>query len=482
MCSRFLRSQRTLRVRLTGWYVLLLGLTLILFSTYLYFQVEHSLMERVDSSLKVAASESLAHLERESIYPAFANTQSYQETTHCLSQTGFAVRLMSGSGRVWDGFGSYAVVPAQVPSAGYTTLTKDEIHWRVYSQPIEMPSGQVVGWLQTIQSLGDLHETLESFALQMLLGLPLVLGLAGCGGLFLANRALNPIDQLTRTARAISATALDQRMEYRGPADELGRLATTFDQMLDRLQAAFERERRFTADASHELRTPLTIMKSRIGVTLNRPRERTEYENTLQVVERSLDRLIRLTNDMLLLARLEQEHLSWQPEQLDLSNLLEAIVEQLRHHATHQSINLVEDIPAGLFIQGEPDHLISLFLNLLDNAIKYTSAFGQVTLQAKSQGTFVQVTVSDTGAGISSEHLPHLFERFYRVETARDRSTGGAGLGLAIAAEIVRLSGGTLSVQSRPHQGTTFTVRLPIQVTAANRSSAMKLAGGSPQI
>ncbi len=478
MCSLFSLSHRTLRVRLTAWYVLLLGLTLILFSTYLYFQVEHSLLERMDSNLQVAASESLVHLEQESSRPTFVNTQSYQETAHCLSRTGFSVRLTSVNGTVWDGFGGYAVVPMRVPrTPGLVTLTKDETHWRIYSQRLEMPKGRLIGWLQATQSLGELHETLESLVIQMLLALPLVLGLAGCGGLFLANRALHPIGNITSTVRAISATNLNRRMGYRGPADEVGRLAITFDQMLDRLQAAFERERRFTADASHELRTPLTIMKSRIGVTLNRPRERTEYENTLQVVERAVDRLIRLTNDMLFLARLDQGRLDWQPERLDLSNLLEAIVDQVRPLATMHNISLVEDIPSNLFIQGEPDQLISLFLNLLDNAIKYTPTAGEVTVQAECQGASVNVAVSDTGPGVPPEHLPHLFERFYRVETARTRSTGGAGLGLAIADEIVRLHSGTLLVQSAPNQGTTFTVCLPSQPPFSRRSSAMKPEG-----
>jgi heavy metal sensor kinase len=293
---------------------------------------------------------------------------------------------------------------------------------------------------------------------EMLMSVPVVLLTAALGGLFLANRALKPIAQITRTAQEISAGELSRRIGDRGAADEVGRLARMFDQMLDRLQDAFEREKRFTADASHELRTPLTAIKGRIGMILSQPRTQDQYKNTLSQLEIQVDRMIRLTNDLLFLSRLEQQRLSWNPITLDLSNLLEATVEQMRPLAEERQIRLNEKIKLGLFVQGDPDHLIRVFLNLLDNAIKYTPANGQVSIQADHQDSEVWVTVSDTGAGIAPEHLPHLFERFYRVEVARTRQAGGTGLGLAIAYEIVRLHGGTMNVESILDQGTTFTI------------------------
>jgi heavy metal sensor kinase len=306
-------------------------------------------------------------------------------------------------------------------------------------------------------------DTVENLRTQILLGLPLILMLAGLGGYFLANRALRPIDRITRTAQAISASQLDQRIGYTGPQDEVGRLATTFDNMLDRLQKAFERERRFTADASHELRTPLTALKGRLGVTLSQPRTPAEYENALRDLEQEVDRLIRLSTDLLFLARLDQRRLPWQPQALDLSDLLSAVVEQMRPLAEDKGLVLTEEVPPALSILGDPDHLIRLFVNLLDNAIKYTPPGGQVVLRAGKERTGVWVAISDTGPGIPPEHLPHLFERFYRVEESRSRPSGGAGLGLAIAHEIARWHGGIIEAQSEPGHGATFTVHLPLQ-------------------
>ncbi len=299
-------------------------------------------------------------------------------------------------------------------------------------------------------------------ASETLMAVPFVLLGATLGGLFLANRALRPIDQITRTAQRISAGDLSQRIGSQGSADEVGRLAQTFDQMLDRLQTGFEREKRFTADVSHELRTPLTAIKGRIGMILHQPRTQDQYEDALSKLEQQVDRMIRLINDLLLLTRLDEKRLPWNPVNLDLSKLLEATVEQMGQLAKERQISLVEQIQPELFIQGDPDHLIRVFLNLLDNAIKYTPIKGQVIVQAKFQRMQMCVQVRDTGEGIPSEHLPHLFERFYRVEVARSRQTGGTGLGLAIAHELIRLHEGTLTAHSQNNQGTTFTIVFPV--------------------
>ncbi len=456
----------TLRTRLTVWYVLLLGLTLLVFSGYLYVQLEHSLLAQTDVELQFASTQAFANLEDEDREnpTTFPNTENYQYKARRLSQAGLAVRLINQNGKVLDGFGRYMELPTWVPTvSGYTTLTVGKTQWRIYSQQVKAYNRPLNSWLQVAQSLSLVQKTLSSLYEQILLGLPLVLFLAGLGGLFLANRALRPIDRITQTAQIISANKLTGRIGYRGSADEVGRLAVTFDQMLDRLQDAFERERRFTADVSHELRTPLTAIKGRISVTLSRSRTPIEYENTLRALEQEVDRLIRLSTDLLFLARLEQGRLRSSPSALVLSDLLDSILEQAQPLAELRHITLSGNIPSGLLIYGDLDYLIRLFLNLLDNAIKYTPIGGKVTLQANVKGAKVWVAVSDTGAGISPEHLPHLFERFYRVEADRSRSTGGAGLGLALAWEIVRAHGGTLSVQSQLGLGTTFTVHLPVQ-------------------
>lgn len=454
--------QITLRMRLTAWYTLFMALTLILFGGYLYFRLEQSLLAQMDTALQVAASQAITNLDEENGYLAFQNTETSQLMAERLSQTGFAVRLVTPHGTIQDGFGRYKEIPLFIPMAtGYQTVGTGEVHWRIYSQPVPSPSGATVAWLQVAQSLASLQEAVSNLRTQMLLGLPFVVVLAGLGGYWLADRALRPVDYITRTAQAISASQLSQRIGYVGPQDEIGRLATTFDQMLDRLQAAFEREQRFTADAAHELRTPLTILKGQMGMLLSRPRTVIEYESALHDLEGEVDRLIRLNTDLLLLARLDQKRLPWKPQEIDLSELLHVTVEQMLPLAKDKRLRVSETIPSGLLVLGDPDYLIRLFLNLLDNAVKYTPSGGQVSLQAGRDQETIWVAVSDTGPGIPPEHLSHIFERFYRVEEARSRYTGGAGLGLAIAYEIARWHGGTIHVRSELGSGTTFIVYLP---------------------
>ena len=314
-----------------------------------------------------------------------------------------------------------------------------------------------------------IEEVSDSLLQEMLMAVPLMLVAASLGGLFLANRALRPITRMTQVAQEIGAGGdLSRRMSDKGTLDEIGRLSKTFDRMLERLQTSFEQEKRFTADASHELRTPLTAIKGRIGMILQNPRTPTQYQETLQQIEHQVDRMVRLTHDLRFLSRLDSNHLPWNPMGLNLSQLLEAVLEQMQQLAAENQLSIVTEIEANLLIQGDPDYLIRVFMNLLDNAIKYTPVKGQVTIQAMRQGDEVCVVICDTGQGIASEHLAHLFERFYQVDPARSVSpreshqTGGTGLGLAIADEIIRLHNGSLVVQSQPQQGSTFTTLLPI--------------------
>ncbi|GAA6620744.1 sensor histidine kinase [Scytonema sp. NUACC26] len=459
----FLRfGKSTIRTRLTAWYVLLLGCTLVLFSTYLYVQLENSLLGQLDTALQVAASETFTEVIEQDAHPAFKIRKQSATITRQLANAGFTVRLISPKGEVWDGIGSYQIVPAIAQiKPGYTNVTEHKKIWRVYTQPL--PLSPTAGWLQVAQSLEPISKASEHLRTLMLFSCPTILLVAAFGGLFLAERALRPIDRIIRTAQAIGPGDFTQRIGYRGSTDEVGRLAITIDKMLDRLEAAFEHERRFTADASHELRTPLTVMKGRLGVTLSRARTVEEYESTLQELQREVDRLIRLANGLLFLTRLDQSSSEYRHSltNVDLNELLEILIEQIQPLAESKNITISVSIDPSLHVPGNSDRLTCLFLNLLDNAIKYTPSDGQITVRAHRERGEAKVTVTNTGKGIEAKHLPHLFERFYRAESDRSRNTGGSGLGLAIAHEIVRLHRGTICVTSQPNQLTTFTVQLP---------------------
>jgi heavy metal sensor kinase len=292
--------------------------------------------------------------------------------------------------------------------------------------------------------------------------MPITLILAGIGGLLIAGRALAPVDSVTRLARRISAEDLSGRLDLSLPNDELGRLARTFDEMIARLDAAFRRQRQFTGDASHELRTPLTALKGQVEVALARPRSPEEYQAVLRVVNEEVDRLIHLVGSLLTLARADAGEIGLAREPISLGDAVEGAVEQLEPMATQSGITLRLDAGPETTIEADESLLLQLLLNLIDNAIKYTPTGGDVRVGWGVERSAAFVTVHDSGIGIAASDLPHIFERFYRVDKARSRSEGGTGLGLAISRWIVEAHGGEISATSQPDKGSTFTVRLPL--------------------
>lgn len=363
-------------------------------------------------------------------------------------------------------------LPTVVPHQVFETVHMDGVRWRFYSQEVASENAGVV-WLQVAQSLEVVDEFIRNVTRQMLFAVPLVFLLAGLGGHVLSRRALAPIEEMTTTAQTIGIEDLHRRIEYRGPADEVGRLALTINSMFDRLQSAFERERRFTGDAAHELRTPLTALKGKIEVTLSRERLPHEYSQAISTMSEQVDRLIRISNDLLFITRLEQTDKNATSKTcIRVDELLHTVVSQMQPLAQQKQIAISEELASGLATRGEPDLLIRLFLNLLDNAIKFTPEHGSVWVTAQPVADGIHIRIRDTGVGIPAEHLPHLFTRFYRVQQDRARlvddamrslreQVGGSGLGLAIAREIVHAHDGAISATSEVDQGTTVTVFLP---------------------
>jgi heavy metal sensor kinase len=298
--------------------------------------------------------------------------------------------------------------------------------------------------------------------IQLLLIAPFLLILGALGSYWLAGRAFIPVDRLIRITRIINAGDLRQRVPVPRAHDEIRLLALTFNEMIDRLNEAFTRQKRFVADASHELRTPVTAIRSMAEVALNQATTPGDYISVLHEVGAETERLGHLINDLLALARADEGRtlLDKQPVRLDL--LAADVVATVEPLSVERGITLQVQAPEPITVLGDEARLIQVLMNLLDNAITYTDVGGQVTVTVESRHDNACLTVSDTGFGIAQEDIPRIFDRFYRADPARSRTTGGSGLGLAIVEWIVRAHGGTITVESQVGHGSTFTVTLPL--------------------
>ncbi len=462
-----MKRLKTLRVRFALWTAGLLFAALVLFGLFVYANMSHTLAAAVDDTLRSTASELTAEVELRKGEPVFIEDPTEDPQYTRLHEQGFSLRILNLAGRPVQEYGPYRDLPqseldfsAPNQSGKFAVFTdpgtRDLVH--VYTAPVVKANG-VAGMLQVALNLKSVTRTLDLLLITFLLGVPLIVIVAGIGGYFLAARALAPIDKITRTARHISANDLSARLNVPENDDEVGRLAATLDSMLDRLDDAFRRERQFTADASHELRTPLSAVQTIIGSTLARRRSPAEYEQALLDLSVEAERMRKLTEGLLQLARQDTVRQPAQFERIDLSTLLKDVIDSLRPLAEDKGLQLVDHVPDDrLTLMGDRDSLIRLFGNLLDNAIKYTER-GIITISAQSKDDErLAVTIRDTGVGIAPEQLPHIFDRFYRVDEARSKD--GMGLGLAIVRSIACAHGGDVAVESKVGKGTTFVVDL----------------------
>ena len=459
---------KTLRVRFALWTACLLLAALALFSSFVYIRMAQSLAESVDRALRLAVSQLAAEVDFRG-GKVTSNNELLEDISNTpLVEQGFSFRLLNESGQTVQEYGPYYRALPQ-PQVNFTTPDQPGVFAtftdsatrhpvRVYTVPL-VEDNQVRGAIQVAQNLNVVGQTLNQLLVTLLIGGPLLVVIAGVGGYFLAARALAPIDKITRTARQISAADLSARLNLPNTDDEAGRLASTFDSMLARLDDAFRRERQFTADASHELRTPLAAIQTIISSTLARRRAPAEYEQALIDLSQETEQMRTLTEGLLHLARNDATRQPTKFEQVDLSILLKDVVDSLRPLAEDKGLEMIDNVPTdGLTLMGDSDGLIRLFVNLLANAVKYTEQ-GHITISAKPEnGKLLAVTVSDTGVGIAPDHLSHIFDRFYRVDESRSKD--GSGLGLAIGLNIARAHGGNIAVESTAGKGTTFTVEL----------------------
>ncbi len=451
-----------LRLRLVLWSVALETLLLIVFAAVFVAVLQNAQNQQIEETLRLSAAQLNAVVDIQSGHYRISTAE-----TADMRARGVMAWILSPDGQLGLTIGNAEnyPVPANLPLPGQTAdhFLKEEEIIRLWVSPLTEGANEF-GTLVVALPLRSSQTFLRQIYLGLAVAIPLVVLLSAAGGLFLARRALQPVATITHTARTISAADLSQRIALDLPDDEIGQLAATFNAMLERLDGAFQRERQFTSDVSHELRTPLGFIKTQLSLARSRPRNAAALLEMMAGMEGDVDRMTRLVEQMLSLARVEQRGLeSFVP--VDLGALLGDLHQHFQPKGGQDDIELSLGLPpqVELTVNGDQAGLRQVFTNLVENAFKYTPRGGQINLEVVRRWDQIEVKVTNFGMVIPPEDIPHLFERFYRVESSRSRETGGAGLGLAISQEIVRRHGGTIEVQSDADRGTLFCVRLPGQ-------------------
>jgi heavy metal sensor kinase len=312
------------------------------------------------------------------------------------------------------------------------------------------------------RSTNQIDQALAGLLRTLIIAVPLALAAAAGGGIFLASRALKPVDKIAQTAREIEENDLSQRINV-NTRDELGRLAATLNEMIGRLEKAFQRQKQFTSDASHELRTPLAVIEAESSLALQKERPPSDYRQSLETISQEATQMSSLIEQLLALARADAGKEQRNFAEVSLSKLITNLSTDVEVLCQEKGLSFQLGQTQDLVIQGDEARLRELFMDLLDNAIRYTPAPGTISVSLRREGQMAVAAVKDTGVGIPPEDIPFIFERFYRVDKSRSRAEGGTGLGLAICQHIAEIHGGKIEVKSQVGAGSTFSVWLPLQ-------------------
>jgi heavy metal sensor kinase len=460
-------------VRLTLWYLAIFALAQILFGAGMWFILRHNLYDLVDDGLEAQIDDLKNFLQSQPKDRLSAKVQEELNETYAIEHSGDYLEVYAENNQLIyrsafvQAHQSALVSPDQVKRPIVRSRRIDGRPFRFVFQKL-----QVNGHVYTVEMgvpADDAVETLHLFRSYLLMFAPLLLLMAAGGGYWLSRRALSPVDALVRTARAVSGTNLSSRLQKVETGDELQRLSDTLNEMLDRIESAFQRITQFTADASHELRTPVSLIRTEAELALRRSRGEAEYKESLRHILLEAERTTALIEQLLSMARADSGRETLHLEPVDLRQTLRSVVDGWQQVASIRDLQFSAslDVPPCLdapdfSVMGDETLLRRLADILLDNAFKYTPSPGSVHLSLEPQGESAVIKVQDSGVGIAEEEQSKIFERFYRVDKARSRAQGGAGLGLAIAQWIVTQHGGSIRVESQPGQGATFHVELPM--------------------
>jgi two-component system, OmpR family, sensor kinase len=451
-----------IRVRLTAWYAALLAAILVAIGAFVVLQLRTDLQARLDRDVRTNAS-SIGEG-----YTAEGDEGFHEIARAALPEPDAAAQVLDRSGRVLVSRGGAAAARPLVPpevradallgGAPLISVTVGGVHMRASASSLRRRGRRHV--LVVAESLEDVDASTRRVLVLLLLAGPAALAATALVGWWLARKALLPVARMTSEAEAIEIDRLHERIAVPRAADELGRLATTLNSMLDRLEAGVADKRRLVADASHELRTPLAVMRAELDVSLRGDGLPDEAREVLESVREEADSMSRTVDNLLTLAQVDERGLGILTTRVELLAAIETAERPLRPLAADKRIRL-EVTGEPHEVEADPERLRQALGNLIENAIKFTPRDGEVSVSTWAGKHEVGVTVADDGPGIPEGARARVFDRFYRVDGSRARTAGGSGLGLAICREIARAHGGRVWVEDRAGGGSAFSLALP---------------------
>jgi two-component system OmpR family sensor kinase len=452
----------SVRARLTLWYTAILALVLIIFSAVSYVLLARAIRAENDASLADTAHEFAAAFDP-------GDRSRGRDELLDLRYSDREIMVLSPAGALVEASKS-RIGPAEKKrieafvrgrGKGFYTIPGGEEGdgVRIIATPIN-----VVGTRYTVvvaSSLGEQADRLESAAHAVFFGIPVALLVAAAGGYLLARKSLAPVTMMSLKARQIGAETLDERIAIGNERDELGFLAATLNGLLERLQLAFESQRRFMADASHELRTPIAIIQGEADVALARNRDAVDYRESIEVMQRAARKLTRIVQNLFLLARGDAGRYPTSMTRFYVGDVVADCVRGMQSVAQARGVALTSSAPEDMVIVADEELINRLVLNLVENAVKFTPVGGRVHVDVQTEHGACAIRVTDTGIGIPPADQERIFERFFRGDRARPQNAGGAGLGLPIARWIAEVHGGELQLEHSDAGGSVFVARLP---------------------
>ncbi len=451
----------SIRVRLTGWYSLVLFLMLVVYAAATYVAVRHEFFEQLEDQLHddFESAEGLLTVAPDG--RTVWASERYQDPDAGDDRE---IDVWAAGGEaIYRSGASRSLPPVAVPAASatprYESLDIGGRTWRTMTGTTLVGGRAVV--MRVSRSEDKIRAQMAEILIVLVLGLPLVVALAAVGGYVLARRALAPIDHLATAARRITADRLGERLSVPNPHDEIGRLAAVINDTYARLESSFEQLRRFTADASHELRTPLAVVRGIGEVSLKAPRTAADYQEAIGSMLEEIDRLTNLVDTLLRLSYGDAGTVRLSPETIDLADVARDVALSLSVLAEERSQRIEIESPQAVLTTVDRLLLREAITNVLDNAIKYGPRDSRVLIRLYEQAGRAILDVADEGPGVALEYRQRIFDRFFRVEEGRSREGGGTGLGLAIARWAVEVNGGRISVENGPSSGSIFRIDLP---------------------